>query len=86
MSLALLSHLCSLKYQLVDELLFEKIQQIAQFNWWENKCIAIVIFCKIVTAITQSEMYQLHLKNLQNQKLITLENEKAMAEMGSKVK
>lgn len=51
------------KYEKVLEHIVKKLEGIARNTWWENKCLAIILFSKIIRGIVRSDRYQNLVKN-----------------------
>lgn len=48
MALAIYSHAADLKPDLVLNSLINKIDAISKNQWWECKCLAIIVFSKVI--------------------------------------
>ena len=57
MSLAILSHIADLRYEIVLSAINQRIEALAKNEWWENKCLAIIVFSKIIKGIILSEKF-----------------------------
>ncbi|EAR84404.1 calponin-like domain protein (macronuclear) [Tetrahymena thermophila SB210] len=82
MSLAIYSHAADLKPDVVLNSLINKIDAISKNQWWECKCLAIIVFSKVIKGIINSDRYQSLVKNPSaNQKFFSIENERMISEM-----
>ena len=54
MSLAILRHVVDLKYEIVLDIVKPKLEGIVKNTWWENKCLAIIVYSKIIKGIVNS--------------------------------
>lgn len=57
MALALYAHIADLNYELVLERILGKVEALANNDWWETKCLCIIIFAKMIKGIVNSEKY-----------------------------
>lgn len=86
MSLSILSHIADLNPELIKSRILPRINRIANYNWWENKCLAIIVFSKVIKGIVYSEKYQQYIKNpAANQKFFSVEIEKQVTEMKEQI-
>lgn len=75
-------HIADLNPELIKTRILNRINLIATNEWWENKCMALIVFSKIIKGIVYSEKYQQFIKNpATNQKFFSVEIEKQVSEM-----
>lgn len=63
MSLAILEKIADIKHEIVLDIVMPKIDTISKNTWWENKCLAIIVFSKLIKGIVNSEKYNNLIKN-----------------------
>ena len=86
-AICLLVKLAELKYDLLLDYSLNHLEQWNKENWWENKCLFIILASKLIYGIIESDNYRNNVKriNPQSNRNYNIENEMLIAKMKSDI-
>lgn len=75
--LLLMDRMIDLDYEWVQKIMVRYLDCVSPNDWWENKIMIVVVYTKLLQRLSQTELYQRHIKmkNSEMVKVVTVENE-----------
>lgn len=75
--LLLMERMIDLEYEWVQKIMVRYLDCVSPNDWWENKIMIVVVYTKLLKRLSQTELYQRHIKmkNSEMVKVVTSENE-----------
>lgn len=73
--LLMMSKLCEIDYEWVQKIMLRYVDCVSTSDWWENRMMTVIVYCKVLRKLADSEPYQKLIKLKSNDMTKVMTNE-----------